>query len=199
MCCSARAATGSAHFFERMPGNLERVAAELERPARTPSRSPRIAIRWPRSEAASLRTHPTEHRGYPHGRDRHAAADSCLCAKAARSPTRRWNTPLRQARSRWTRRWTSIARTRLTASTRVYGVIGDPIGHSLSPVMQNAGFQARTNECRLFAISGARSARISSTRSSRSAFAVSASPFRTKRRILRISTTAIRWPRKLAR
>jgi 3-dehydroquinate dehydratase / shikimate dehydrogenase len=27
--------------------------------------------------------------------------------------------------------------------TRVYGVIGDPIGHSLSPVMQNAGFQAR--------------------------------------------------------
>jgi len=27
--------------------------------------------------------------------------------------------------------------------TRVYGVIGDPIGHSLSPAMQNAGFQAR--------------------------------------------------------
>jgi 3-dehydroquinate dehydratase/shikimate dehydrogenase len=26
--------------------------------------------------------------------------------------------------------------------TRVYGVIGDPIGHSLSPAMQNAGFQA---------------------------------------------------------
>jgi 3-dehydroquinate dehydratase/shikimate dehydrogenase len=27
--------------------------------------------------------------------------------------------------------------------TRVYGVIGNPIGHSLSPVMQNAGFTAR--------------------------------------------------------
>ncbi len=27
--------------------------------------------------------------------------------------------------------------------TRVYGVIGHPIGHSLSPMMQNAGFQAR--------------------------------------------------------
>lgn len=27
--------------------------------------------------------------------------------------------------------------------TQVYGVIGNPIGHSLSPVMQNAGFQAR--------------------------------------------------------
>lgn len=32
---------------------------------------------------------------------------------------------------------------KLSRATRVYGVIGDPIGHSLSPVMQNAGFQAR--------------------------------------------------------
>jgi len=31
----------------------------------------------------------------------------------------------------------------LRRKTRVYGVIGDPIGHSLSPVLQNAGFQAR--------------------------------------------------------
>lgn len=31
---------------------------------------------------------------------------------------------------------------RLNARTRVYGVIGYPIGHSLSPVMQNAAFQA---------------------------------------------------------
>jgi shikimate dehydrogenase len=30
----------------------------------------------------------------------------------------------------------------LRRKTRVYGVIGDPIGHSLSPVLQNAGFQA---------------------------------------------------------
>jgi len=32
---------------------------------------------------------------------------------------------------------------RIDRRTRLYGVIGDPIGHSLSPVMQNAGFQAR--------------------------------------------------------
>jgi 3-dehydroquinate dehydratase/shikimate dehydrogenase len=32
---------------------------------------------------------------------------------------------------------------KLNRRTRVYGVIGDPIGHSLSPVLHNAGFQAR--------------------------------------------------------
>jgi 3-dehydroquinate dehydratase / shikimate dehydrogenase len=31
----------------------------------------------------------------------------------------------------------------LRRKTHVYGVIGDPIGHSLSPVLQNAGLQAR--------------------------------------------------------
>jgi 3-dehydroquinate dehydratase/shikimate dehydrogenase len=31
----------------------------------------------------------------------------------------------------------------LRRKTRVYGVIGDPIGHSLSPLLQNTGFQAR--------------------------------------------------------
>jgi 3-dehydroquinate dehydratase/shikimate dehydrogenase len=32
---------------------------------------------------------------------------------------------------------------RLRRKTRVYGVIGNPIGHSMSPLLQNAGFQAR--------------------------------------------------------
>jgi 3-dehydroquinate dehydratase/shikimate dehydrogenase len=31
----------------------------------------------------------------------------------------------------------------LTRRTRVYGVIGDPVGHSLSPLLHNTGFRAR--------------------------------------------------------
>jgi 3-dehydroquinate dehydratase/shikimate dehydrogenase len=31
----------------------------------------------------------------------------------------------------------------LTRRTRVYGVIGDPVGHSLSPILHNTGFMAR--------------------------------------------------------
>src|SRR5260370_26038840 len=31
----------------------------------------------------------------------------------------------------------------LTRRTRVYGVVGEPVGHSLSPLMHNTGFVAR--------------------------------------------------------
>ncbi|HWI39960.1 MAG TPA: shikimate dehydrogenase [Verrucomicrobiae bacterium] len=36
---------------------------------------------------------------------------------------------------------------RITAATRVYGIIGDPVAHSLSPVMQNAAFAAAGLDC----------------------------------------------------
>lgn len=43
--------------------------------------------------------------------------------------------PLQTLRRRY--RWDAI-----DAATRVYGVVGDPVGHSLGPVVHNAGFEA---------------------------------------------------------
>ncbi len=43
--------------------------------------------------------------------------------------------PLQTLRQRY--RWDAI-----NAKTRVYGVVGDPVGHSLGPVVHNAGFEA---------------------------------------------------------
>ncbi len=38
--------------------------------------------------------------------------------------------------------------------TRVYGVIGNPIGHSLSPLLHNTAFQRAQIRCRVRAVSG---------------------------------------------
>lgn len=35
-----------------------------------------------------------------------------------------------------------MSKLKITSRTRLYGIIGNPIGHSLSPVMQNAAFEA---------------------------------------------------------
>ena len=35
----------------------------------------------------------------------------------------------------------------ISGKTRVYGVIGDPIEHTLSPVMHNAAFEALKLDC----------------------------------------------------
>ena len=35
----------------------------------------------------------------------------------------------------------------ITGQTKNFGVIGHPIGHSLSPAMQNAGIQAAGLDC----------------------------------------------------
>jgi 3-dehydroquinate dehydratase/shikimate dehydrogenase len=133
----------SAHFFKGMPPSLSKVAARLDAgqpdaikiAARCDSlrecrkladfgRSRRDAIVIPMGEIAlparilALR----ESNGFAYVPVENATASGQL--------------PLSEMRD--------VYRAEaLTRKTRVYGVIGNPIGHSLSPQMQNAGFAAR--------------------------------------------------------
>jgi 3-dehydroquinate dehydratase / shikimate dehydrogenase len=133
----------SAHFFERMPKNLGRVAAEL---------------RKGRPDAIKLAAHCD------------SLADSRKLLKFARKQRNIVAIPMGEvalpARILALRERNSFAYApvenatapgqvslaeikdvyradRLGARTRVYGVVGNPVGHSLSPAMQNAGFAAR--------------------------------------------------------
>ena len=54
-----------------------------------------------------------------------------------------WSRPPRRASFLWTRWSIFTAPAQITRRTRVYGVIGDPIGHSLSPLLHNTAFRAR--------------------------------------------------------
>ena len=87
---------------------------------------------------------------------------------------------------------------KLRRKTRVYGVIGNPIGHSLSPVLQNAGFQARKMDAVFlpFLVRDLRD--FLDSRSRRWESQDSASRCRTSKRFCGIWTIAIRWPRRLA-
>src|SRR5437899_12724367 len=54
-------------------------------------------------------------------------------------------TPAPSSRRSSPRRWSASSRrpgVEISASTRLLGVIGDPIAHSLSPTMYNAAFRA---------------------------------------------------------
>ncbi len=133
----------SAHFFERMPKDLSRVAAELRRD---------------RPEAIKIAAHCD------------SLADSRKLLDFARKqrnivaiPMGEVALPVRILALRERNSFAyapvenetapgqvSLAEIgdiyradRLDARTWVYGVIGNPISHSLSPAMQNAGFAAR--------------------------------------------------------
>lgn len=133
----------SAHFFKSMPRNLPRVAAELKRthPAGIKiaahcdslaeglkllrfARTQRTMVAIPMGEVAMpLRIlSPREGSALTYAAVEHSTAPGQISLDEALDVYRA---------------------DKIRRKTRLYGVIGDPIGHSLSPVMQNAAFQAR--------------------------------------------------------
>ena len=133
----------SAHFFKSMPKNLARVAAELKR---TRPVAIKIAahcdslaeglnlLRFARSQR-NIVAIPMGELAMPL-RLLSPRSGSALTYVPVENETAPGQVSLAQA-------LTVYRADKMTRQTRIYGVIGDPIGHSLSPVMQNAAFQAR--------------------------------------------------------
>ncbi len=133
----------SAHFFEGMPENLNRVAAGLKK--HKPDAIKIAAQCDSLANARKLLDFARKHRNVvaiPMGdvalparilalRERHGFAYAPV-----ENETAPGQISLGEMKGVYRAH-------RLDHRTRVYGVTGDPIGHSLSPLMQNAGFQAQ--------------------------------------------------------
>lgn len=133
----------SAHFFSRMPKNLRRVAGELAR-----GRSDAIKIA---AQCNSLRD-ARKIFALAQNRKKIVAVpmgDVALPARllAVREGSAFIYAPVQNATAPGQVSLDEIKSVyrldRLTRRPQVYGVIGDPIAHSLSPQIQNAAFQAR--------------------------------------------------------
>ncbi len=133
----------SAHFFERMPRDLPRVAAELRRGQ--PDAIKIAAQCDSLADSRKLLDFARKQRNIvaiPMG-------DIALPARilALRERDSFTYAPAENATAPGQVSLAQIKDVyradRLGPRTRVYGVIGNPVGHSLSPVMQNAGFAAR--------------------------------------------------------
>lgn len=133
----------SAHFFQRMPRNLPRVAAELRRGG--PDAIKIAAHCDSLAGSRKLLDFARKQRdivAIPMG-------DVALPARvlALRGRNSFAYAPVENATAPGQVSLADIKDVyragRLDTRTTVYGVIGNPIGHSLSPVMQNAGFAAR--------------------------------------------------------
>jgi 3-dehydroquinate dehydratase / shikimate dehydrogenase len=133
----------SAHFFRRMPPELRRVAGELQRGG--PDAMKIAAQCHSLGDASKLARFARGQRNLiaiPMGE--RAVAARIL---ALRAPNGFAYAPIEQATAPGQmslQELKSVYRAdHINSTTRVYGVIGDPIQHSLSPVMQNAGFRTR--------------------------------------------------------
>ncbi len=133
----------SAHFFDRMPKNPGRVANEL---ARGKSDAIKIA-----AHCDSLRD-ARKIFALGHARRNVVAVpmgDVAVPARllAIREGSAFTYAPVENATAPGQVSLEEVKRVyrldNLTRRTQIYGVIGDPVGHSLSPTMQNAGFAAR--------------------------------------------------------
>jgi len=133
----------SAHFFARMPQDLTEVASELRHGGpeaiKIAARCRSLAEAWKLSRFAQRTKNLV---AIPMGEVALAARILALRGKAGFAYA-----PIEQATASGQ---TSLAELKnlyraehINRGTRVYGVIGDPIVHSLSPVMQNTGFKAR--------------------------------------------------------
>jgi len=133
----------SAHYFDHMPTDLAKIAADLRRPG---SDSIKIAahcdslsdsvklLRFARTQQSIVAV-PMGEEAFP-ARVLALREGSATMYAPVEEATAPGQVSLDQMKGVY-------RADRIDRKTRVYGVIGNPIGHSLSPVMQNAGFQER--------------------------------------------------------
>jgi 3-dehydroquinate dehydratase/shikimate dehydrogenase len=133
----------SLHNFQRTPAGLARIVARLERfqpraiKVATHCRSIHDSVRLLKlcRGRRNVVVVPMGEVGLP-ARILALRAGSALAYASVGQPTAPGQLSLEEMKRVY-------RADKLDRRTRVYGVIGDPIGHSLSPQMQNAGFQAR--------------------------------------------------------
>jgi 3-dehydroquinate dehydratase / shikimate dehydrogenase len=136
----------SAHFFRRMPRGLGAIAAKLGREGGRRTGAVKIAAQCDSlAEALKLlhvgRTRPNVV-AIPMGEVAQPARLLALRERNgfAYAPVENATAPGQISLDEMKKLYRAD---KLNRATRVYGVIGDPIGHSLSPAMHNAAFQAQ--------------------------------------------------------